>query len=314
MAVEFLQQFVLEPLQKKSLALFTFRLCQLLHVRTNGRFDLFVRRSLRRFRAKVKLPSSLLFPHADVQRVAASLRKDGYAVLDERLPSRLTEEIKTFAFSTPAYATDPAARIPISENAIPVEHARYDWRIKDLIANPAVQRILRDSYFHDLAQEYLECRPHLSLVILWLNPPFPGTNSQYVFHYDNDGPAFVKFFVYLSDVTEDNGAHVFISRSHSPIKPPQFHKGSRYDEAALLKHFGTENKKIFAGSSGTMFAEDTMGFHRGSEVVKSYRLILQLEYSVLDIPHFEQFGTGFQRVKMDGLEPSIQSIVAKYYC
>jgi hypothetical protein len=149
---------------------------------------------------------------------------------------------------------------------------------------------------------------------LWLNPPFQGQNSQNIFHYDNDGPAFVKFFVYLSDVTEGNGPHVFIRKSHSPVKPWQFHKGSRYEESSLLEYFGAENKRSFVGSAGTMIAEDTMGFHRGSEVVKSYRLIFQLEYSILDIPHHDEFGLGIQRLKMNGLEPSIQKVVDKYYC
>jgi hypothetical protein len=199
-------------------------------------------------------------------------------------------------------------------DSIPTEYPRYDWRIGDLTGNQAIQKILFDSYFHHVAQEYLGCRPRLSLIILWLNPPFKGENSQFVFHYDNDGPAFVKFFVYLSDVTEGNGPHVYIRKSHSPIKPRQFHMGLRYEESLLLEYFGAENKRSFVGPAGTMIAEDTMGFHRGSDVVKSYRLIFQLEYSVLDIPHAEEFGSGIQRLKINGLEPSLQKVLAKYYC
>lgn len=310
----FIKHLVWEPFQNKSLALFTFRLCQFLHVRTNGRFDLLVRRWIKPLRLKVRFPPSQLFPGSDARKVAAALREDGCAILDDRLPAQIVEEITAFAFSTPAYATDPASTIAITADSIPVEHPRYDWRIKDLIGNQTIQKILFDSYFHCVAQEYLGCRPRLSLIILWLNPPFKGENSQYVFHYDNDGPAFVKFFVYLSDVTEGNGPHVFIRKSHSPIKPGRFHECSRYEEPSLLEYFGAENKKTFVGPAGTMIAEDTMGFHRGSDVVKSYRLIFQLEYSVLDIPHAEEFGSGIQRLKVNGLEPSLQKVLAKYYC
>lgn len=310
----FFTHLLVEPFQKQSLALFTFRLCQFLHVRTNGWFDLLVRRIVVPFRPKVNFPSSQLFPSATPSKAAAALKEDGYAVLDDTLPEQLIEGIKALAFTTPAYASDPASKIAITADSIPAEHPRYDWRIGDLIGNQAIQQVLFDSYFHQVAQEYLGCRPRLALVVLWLNPPYKGENSQYVFHYDNDGPSFVKFFVYLSDVIETNGPHVFIQKSHSPIKPKQFHKGLRYEEAALLEYYGLESKRVFVGPAGTMIAEDTMGFHRGSEVTQSYRLIFQLEYSVLDIPHAEEFGSGIQRVKIDGLDPSLQKILAKYYC
>lgn len=310
----FFTHLLVEPFQKHSLSLFTFRLCQFLHVRTNGWFDLLARRVVVPFRPKVNFTSSRLFPRADPGKAATALKEDGYAVLDDRLPVQLIEGIKAFAFTTPAYATDPASKIAVTADSIPAEHPRYDWRIGDLIGNQAIQQILFDSYFHQIAQEYLGCRPRLALVVLWLNPPYKGENSQYVFHYDNDGPAFVKFFVYLSDVTETNGPHVFIRKSHSPIKPRRFHECSRYEEPSLLEYFGAGNKTTFVGPAGTMIAEDTMGFHRGSDVVKSYRLIFQLEYSVLDIPHAEEFGAGIQRLKINGLEPSLQKVLAKYYC
>ena len=57
----------------------------------------------------------------------------------------------------------------------------------------------------------------LSLIVLWLNPAFKGENSQYVFHYDNDGPAFVKFFVYLSEVTEENGEKRFVINAQNCV-------------------------------------------------------------------------------------------------
>jgi len=309
----FLTQLILEPCRRRSLRLFVFRLCQFLHVRTNGHFDLLVRPVLAFFRPKRTLPASKLFPLADVRGVAGLLRRDGYAELSESLPADLTAALTTFAFTTGAYATDITENVRISPGQIPADHPRYDWRIGDLIAQPAVQAIVRDSYFHDIAQEYLGCRPRLSLIVLWLNPAFKGENSQYVFHYDNDGPAFVKFFVYLSEVTEESGPHVFICRSHSPIKPEQFHKGVRYEETALLAHYGAESKRKFVGPAGTMIAEDTMGFHRGSEVRRSHRLIFQLEYSLLDIPHAEEFEPGIVRVKFEGAHPAVREIVSKYY-
>ncbi len=148
----FIRHLLVEPFQKQSLSLFTFRLCQFLHVRTNGWFDLLVRRVFVPLRPKVNFPSSQLFPRADPSKAATALKADGYVVLDGQLPQQLIEGIKAFAFTTPAYATDPASRVAVTADSIPAEHPRYDWRIGDLIGNQAIQQILFDSYFHQIAQ------------------------------------------------------------------------------------------------------------------------------------------------------------------
>src|SRR5713101_7092116 len=235
------EYLILEPLRKRRLGLFLYRVSQILHVRTNGTFDHVCHWLLKPMRPKLIFPPSRLFPEDKIGGIVVGLRKEGYALCPQRLSRQLIEEIKRFAFTMPGYAGDPREQFQIIEGALPVRHQRVDWRMQDVTANSAVQTILFDSYFHTIAQEYLECRPLLTSVLLWLNPIFTGTHDANIFHYDNDGPAFVKFFIYLSDVTETTGPHVFIQKSHSRRKPRQFHQGGRFDENLLLEYYGKEN-------------------------------------------------------------------------
>lgn len=308
-----LQYLVIDPIRKKSPALLLFRVCQILHVRTNGRFDGIACAVIKPFRPKVDFPPSRLFPEENPVVTANAIRQNGYSIPNRRLPLEMIDAIKQFAFTTPVYVEDPARQIPISVDHIPRGHCRLNWRLQDVTANSTIRNILFDSYFHHIAQEYLQCRPLLTSVSLWLNPACPGKHAPNIFHYDNDGPGFVKFFIYLTDVTEREGPHVFIRGTHAHRKPEKFRQSRRYEEADLVEFFGRENRLVFVGPAGTMIAEDTMGFHRGSEVLNSYRLVLQLEYGLVDIPHIEDFTIGVRRHDANGLHESIRKIVKKFY-
>ena len=308
-----LRYLIIEPIRKKRLSLFLLRICQILHVGTNGRFDTMAKTVMKRFLPRVEFPPSKLFPDDDPIAIANAVREDGYFVCNRRLPTEMVEAIKRFAFATAVYADDPTIQIAITQDHIPTNYYRLNWRLHDVTANVTIRDILFDSYFHRIAQEYLQCRPVLTSVLLWLNPVCPGTHTANIFHYDNDGPAFVKFFVYLSDVTESTGPHVFIRRTHTHMKPEKFRHSRRYEEQELLEFFGHENKKVFTGPAGTMIVEDTMGFHRGSEVFDSYRLVLQLEYGLVDVPHIEEFTIGVRKHQANGLHKSIKKVLRKFY-
>jgi len=61
-----------------------------------------------------------------------------------------------------------------------------------------------------------------------------------------------------------------------------------------------------------ILAEDTAGFHKGT-TPKNYRLLLQLQYATLDIPHQEEFAGLVGKVRLDGLDPGIKRIARKFF-
>jgi len=242
-----------------------------------------------------------------------TLKERGWDILPWRLADEDIAELRRFAFTTPAYAVHPDERIAITETSIPRAKGRYVWRISELIRVPAVQRFVADAALHRVAQDYIGCRPILTSICLWLDPVFDGTYGAHVYHYDNDGPSFLKFFVYLSDVDADSGAHTFIQGSHKHLKPEQFGRAGYQDRTDLLKFYGPDNEIVFIGPAGMILAEDTAGFHKGTTLKSGYRLLLQLQYATLDIPHEEEFAGGIDKVQVDNLDSGIKRITRKFF-
>jgi len=306
------QQFVIEPLRKRSSALFFSQLVQLINDRTGGRYDQSIQRAFSVLKPKAPLPNSIFMDNDNIATCVSSLRARGWNILGWKLAETDIAELRRFAFSTPAYANSPAERIVITENNIPHAYGRYRWLISDLIRVPAVQRLITDGAFARISQEYIGCEPLLTSVTLWLDPVFEGTYAAHVYHYDNDGPKFVKFFVYLTDVDTDSGAHAFIQGSHPHRKPAQFGRAGPQPREKLIAYSGAENELIFTGPAGLILAEDTAGFHKGTTLIKGYRLLLQLQYAALDIPHEEEFAPGIDRVRLEGVNPSLKRIARKF--
>jgi hypothetical protein len=311
-ASEILRQFAIDPLRHRSAALFLFRLSQLAHERLDGRADEYIVRLSAMLRPKIPLPPSTLMDAGSIPASVAALRARGWDILPARLSPDAIAEIECFAFSTPAYARSPAERIALSASVPPREEPRYEWRMGELLRLGAVQTLLRDGALHGIAQDYLGCRPVLTSVTLWLDTIHDGAYDAHVYHYDNDGPAFLKFFIYISDVDADSGAHTYIQGSHGHRKPARFRRSRRYERDELLAHYGSDSEMVFAAPAGTILAEDTAGFHRGMDPKTRPRLLMQLEYAALDIPHAEEFVLGVPKVAIAGLAPGAARIARKF--
>ena len=307
--IEALDSIIFDPIRKRSPALGAQRLAAFLHDRSGGRLNGPVTRAIRHLRPKVTLPRSRFMD--DSNSAVSFLRQNGYAVLPWRLPQTFIDQIKQFAFSSPAYAISSYENVMLQENNLPHENPRYVWPQTAFIRVPAVQQMLSDSLFCQIAQTYLGCRPILTSVQLWLDPAVDKPRGYHSYHYDNDAPHFLKFFMYLADVGAETGPHAFIAGTHTK-KPHQFRRAQLYDKGQLLDYYGNDKERIFYGAASTIIAEDTAGFHRGIAPRERYRFLIQIEFSVIDIPHPEEFEIGIEPVEIAGLDANIKSICRKF--
>jgi hypothetical protein len=304
---------VREPIEKRSARLLMARLVQILSERSKGRSDAVLARLLELVRPAVPLPPSALMDEPAVAAAVENLGRRGWDILPFRLPQGTIDALHRFTFSHPAYAHHPGERIAILAGAPPRDCPRYIWPMRDLIRLPELQALVADTALHAVAQRYLGGRPLLTSISLWLDAVCAQTYDAHVYHYDIDGPKFLKFFIYLTDVDATSGAHAFIEGSHGHRKPPGLTRAQRYQRDLLLARYGAERELVFEGPAGTILAEDTAGFHKGTTPTARFRLLLQLEYGLLDIPHEEEFFAPIAKAKIDGLRLPVKKIIGKFF-
>jgi hypothetical protein len=153
----------------------------------------------------------------------------------------------------------------------------------DLAASPDIIRI---------AAEYLQAPPVLNYPESWFSFPVEKIQkgSAKNWHWDCDGIKWLKVFVYLNDVTLDNGPHAFVAGSHRNWKVND--KSTRVTEEQILNAYGEKAVQCFTAPRGTIIFEDTRGFHRGTPLISGHRLVLQLQFN------FDGFSLGQSKINL----------------
>lgn len=308
----FMKYFIVDPIQRRSLSTLVFRWSQLLGERTNGYYDLIFRILSKNITPIKHLSRSSRMSVEECTTCAKQLKFDGYSLSLCGLSKPELQELISFASSTPAYDNRRKAYSVSNINNL-TNGPRIVWKTNDLIRVDIIKKLTADSAMVTIAQKYLGGQAKLALITMWLDTAHPETYDAHVYHFDNDGPGFLKFFYYINDIGTLNGPHRFIKGSHHPIKPTQFRSSKRYNETELLSFYGPQNEVIFEGIAGTAIAEDTRGFHRGTSVQEGNRIILQFEYSLIDIPMDEEFTDKIIKQKNPYLTQDIAPFVDKFF-
>jgi hypothetical protein len=304
-------------LEHKYVNFFLLKFSKITSVRRQGSYDKLIYQIFKYIRPKKRfVNSSKILTIKQQQETLHHLRQDGVCVLDYSLSSEDLLEIVNSIHSIPAYPEDINQEVMIPKDKIPNDYKRYIWKIQDLIKIKPIQKLLSDPALHSIAQEYIGCTPILTEVMAWVITVRNDTNERRgdcIFHSDNDSPKFLKYFIYLHDTNEDSGAHAFIKGTHDYKKRKPFRSGKRYPEERLVNIFGQEKVHVACGKGGTIIAEDTSGFHRGTVPKKRPRLILELQYSNLDILNDWEDVKNIKRIKLDGLDNQTKRIVKNFY-
>lgn len=225
------------------------------------------------------------------RRVAVrDLREHGYHVFAQRLPEDVCDRLLRYATThnckmRPMDGHAPEeARIVVYPRGTP-QTVRYDFSPQDLLANPDVQRLLADLSFAAIAEDYLGARPVVDVLSMWWHTAYsdkPDMDAAQYYHFDMDRPKWLKFFIYLTDVSSENGPHFFIEGSHKTEGIPEqmLTKGyARLTDEEVEAHYGKERVVEYTAPRGTIIAEDTRGLHKGKHVERDDRLILQIQFS-----------------------------------
>lgn len=254
---------------------------------------------------------------AEAKAAATALADRGYYLYHQRLSDAACDRLHQFALSHPATVRlrDGESRDTIATVYDPARPlgVRYDFAEADLINHPDVQALMADPAIIAAAQAYLGTEPVVDVVAMWWNTAFsdqPDSEAAQYFHFDLDRIKWVKFFIYLTDVTSDSGPHYFIAKSHRTggIPTALLAKGyARLTDEEVSAHFDRRDFIEFAAPRGTILAEDTRGLHKGQNVRTGHRLVLQIQFSN------SLFGPPYPRVAFTAMhDPNLATMVRRH--
>ena len=98
------------------------------------------------------------------------------------------------------------------------------------------------------------------------------------YHYDMDHITWIKIFYYLTEVSIENGPHMYVPGSHLPgMKDMEVLKKGyvRHEDQVIEKRYRQEPVSI-TGKAGTLFMGNTLCWHKGNRVRSGYRMMIAI--------------------------------------
>jgi hypothetical protein len=294
------------------------KLAQGLKVLTDKRYrQFYVQRQIRsvpsRERNANRLASRLPgFDGSNEMSAQAAVLKDrGYLFLDNLISAEQLQDMRVFFSANKC--SDPY-RPALGEfiapgDAPPQTHVAF-FSNETIVRAPHALAIANDPRVLGIVAGFLGAKPTISLLTAWWSMPHKDGKAEEAerFHRDVDDIRFVKLFCYLTDVDEVSGPHMFVPGSQNIDK---LTKIRRYDDREIVDAFGENSLSMFTGKAGTVFLENTFGFHRGVPPTQKPRLLFQVLYSLRNSIYGPDKPVG--RIGDDGFPSGIDPFINRIY-
>lgn len=226
----------------------------------------------------------------EIEVAANQVQEHGFYVFKKTVDSSIVQSILSFAEQVPCQARGFESRPYPYPRSAPVA-GRYDIEETAALECPEVQEFCSDPGMALVAQKYLSQPVLMDEVAFWWTTTqrseMANLNAQ-LFHQDRDRLSFLKFFIYLTDVTPESGPHVYLKHSHRDI-PPRLRGDGRKDDASVTALGLWDNVTEITGPAGSLMAVDTIGLHKGKTPLTGDRLALEIEFST------SLFGAAYER-------------------
>lgn len=193
-----------------------------------------------------------------------SLKTDGYWVAPVRIPETILAKVMP-PFEQTAHQTPGREMV---DEALLMQNRR----IMDLWIDP---------FFLKIAERFFESAPILDFVVGMITnagdtSAIKMSQDAMYYHCDKDRIRWLKAFIYLDDVGQDNGPHTYVAASqHRRL----IARDGRYSDAEVRSVSSPGSEKVVTGPRGTFFLADTSCLHKGSIVHSGVRRVLQFEWA-----------------------------------
>lgn len=218
------------------------------------------------------------------RKPSGELAENGLHLLGSILSPEECDEARNFLSNR--RVTDPYrprnSFLPLEEGRDSASHVGYHMA-KDIVDCPHLVELANRPELLRIAEGFLGCQPVISYMAAWWSYPTPLAPQQAeLFHRDVDDWRFLKLFVYLTDTSADNGAHVYVKRS---APSHQLQEIRRFSDDEVADAFGKGAITALPGQAGEGFFENTFGLHRGLPLQSGVRLMFQAVYSLHPLPY-----------------------------
>lgn len=214
--------------------------------------------------------------------ILAELKSDGFAMMKPIVSDQVIGRMIDYFNASQVLGPDGKSYYL---KDLPAGTSTANYALKTILDCPDMQSVLAQPQILQIADGYLECKPTLSsLGVRWSFPRGKKVEDTQMFHRDLDDWRMFKVFIYLTDVDEQSGPHIYIRKTH---KLPWGLRASVHDMESMAARHGRENFETVLGPAGTTFAADTLGVHCGIPPVERPRLLFTAQYSLLPVFAFK---------------------------
>jgi hypothetical protein len=217
------------------------------------------------------------------------LSKDGFSDLGITISSGQIDSVVNELKNLNCYNTGTQQRPIVDLNNVDDNVQLAHYKRADLASISQIIEIANDSKILNVVTKYFGVQPTISNINCWwsFGNRTSAKDAQY-YHRDLDDYKFLKMFIYLTDVNEDCGPHIYVKGSHKSNKLKELR---RFSDEEVNKLYDSDNIITLTKSQGNTFIEDTYGIHKGQLPVVGNRLILQIQYSYFPL-HVEKYEPG----------------------
>jgi hypothetical protein len=211
-----------------------------------------------------------------------SLLSEGIAINPIEIDKSLIKDIKDNLSDQLCHDPESPALGYFKASEKPKGVKRAYYLCEDLGKIPGVLEIGNHPKILSYVSTYFGALPIIDSVYSWWS--FPSTDKALTqsYHRDIDTLHQLKFFIYLTDVDEDSGPHIYIRNSKNFSFKTIKDKSHRDSEIETF--FPEEDQLTIIGESGFNFLGDMFSFHKGLVPTKKPRLLLQFLYSLKRTP------------------------------
>ncbi|MEN8913936.1 MAG: phytanoyl-CoA dioxygenase family protein [Polaribacter sp.] len=264
---------------------------------------------------EIHSPFCEIFPmnSSEIEGVRINLETKGFHVFDSLLSAAVCDHLVNGIESVTFHTKKSTKKIKgISKDTVGKINGNTAWATnqQDILSIEEVQKIAFDENLLNLVGSFLGSEPILCQTNCWWSVANSthrsnlSTNAQ-LFHQDTEYLKFVKVFIYLTDVNDDNGPHQYVQGTSKIAQSKlgeDYKPSNRVEDNKVAEIFGVDNILTFTGKRGSVIIEDTFGLHKGTPVVEGSRLLLQLEYC-----NSLYFHSGYS-FGFENLEPEVEKL------